>query len=1097
MASRRQAFVILYAASGAAALVYEITWTRLLTLVMGHTVAAASTVLAAFMGGLAAGSWLGGRLETHLAAASDVAAAASDVAGALRLRLYATLELVIAASAIFLPLLLAAFTPVLTWAYQDGQAPMRFGVVRVMLSIAALGVPTMAMGATFPIAASWFSGAAAALRRKSERPSPDSGGAADAGALYAANTAGAAVGALAAGLWLIPAVGVRATTWIGAALNVSAALGAVLLARAAPPAAEPLARGKNESGSRVRRGHAKKAPDLGFTPRRRPVVACAATAICGFVALVYEIAWTRLLVMVVGPTTYAFTIVVASFIIGIALGSAAGARVARRSPQPALWLGAMLMVTSVAASAAGWFVASRLPLLVAAEVANPDAAFGRIIVRQALVIFALLLPIACALGAAFPLALATAGVARPTIGRDLARVYASNTLGAIAGALVAGFVLLPSFGLRATFRMTASLGLGAALAVWVIAGRFERPARGRLAAAAAFALGCAAVLLLPPWDLSLLASGAYKYAPYLRPADLETELRTWRLLSYKDGAAATVSVRELAGMRSLVIDGKVDASNMGDMLTQRLLGLLPVLLHPNPRDVCVIGLGSGVTAGSALATGTVRRADLVEVSPEVVTASTFFDRENGGVLGRPGVRLIVGDGRSHLRLTKQRYDVIVSEPSNPWMAGIAALFTREFFQEARSCLKPDGLVCQWAHTYDMRAGDLQSIVRTFTSVFPESTMWLVGDGDLLLIGSNGGAIDLGSIERHWRQGRAPELLREVGVDDRAAPFALLSLLAGGPAQLQRYSDEAPIQHDDRMALEFSAPLAIYGRAITDNAAAIRQLADPQTLGPVALAALHQATDVSWTVAGAMELKADAYVVAYDRFERAIRLNSRNPEALAGLSDAAAGASRQDKARALLESIARAEPDNAKVRIELSRLLAAAGETETAAAEAKEAMRLAPDDPDAAEQLASVFADAGDAGRLAPVADALASRFPLRDKSSYYQATKLVLQGHAEQAIDEVRSVAARNPQDSHTQNLLGVACANAGLRDCALAAFNAAAAANPRDPATYVNLGVFYLQAANPAAAAANFSIALTLDRSSVPAKQGLGEAQAALAEVK
>jgi Flp pilus assembly protein TadD len=297
-----------------------------------------------------------------------------------------------------------------------------------------------------------------------------------------------------------------------------------------------------------------------------------------------------------------------------------------------------------------------------------------------------------------------------------------------------------------------------------------------------------------------------------------------------------------------------------------------------------------------------------------------------------------------------------------------------------------------------------------------------------------------------------------------------------------------------MALEFSAPLAIYGRATTDNAAAIRQLADPELLGPVARAAVHQATDVSWTVAGAMELKADAGAVAYDRFERAIRLNSRNVEALEGLSEAAAGANRQDKARALLESIALAEPGNAKVRIELSRLLAAAGDTETAAAAAKEAMRLAPDDPDAAEQLASVFADAGDAGRLAPVADALASRFPLRDKSRYYEATKLVLQGHAQQAIGEARSVAARNPQDARMQNLLGVACATVGLRDCALSAFGAAVAANPRDPATYVNLGVLYLQEANPAEAAANFSIALTLDRSSAPAKQGLGDAQAALA---
>ena len=188
---------------------------------------------------------------------------------------------------------------------------------------------------------------------------------------------------------------------------------------------------------------------------------------------------------------------------------------------------------------------------------------------------------------------------------------------------------------------------------------------------------------------------------------------------YKEGASSTVSVRRLTGTTSLAIDGKIDASNAGDMLTQRLLGLLPVLApRPAPQDIAVIGLGSGVTVGSALAPGTVRRADVIEISPEVVEASRFFDRESGAPLSKPGVRLIVGDGRSHLLLTPQRYDVIISEPSNPWMAGVAALFTREFFEAARARLKPDGLLCQWAHTYDISPDDLQSIVRTFASVFP-------------------------------------------------------------------------------------------------------------------------------------------------------------------------------------------------------------------------------------------------------------------------------------------------------------------------------------------------------------------------------------------
>ena len=1075
MLSRRRVFLLLYAASGAAALVYEVAWTRLLTLQMGHTVAAASTVLAAFMGGLALGSWLGGRFDAAVQRGSSHPAVT-------RLRAYATCEAAIGIVAITLPALLGTFVPLLSWAYHDGLTPATFGAVRVVLAVALLVVPAMAMGATFPIAVGWYAD-----------------GTADAGQLYATNTAGAAVGALATGFWLIPSIGLRATTWVGVALNIAAAAGAFWLA-SLPAASGAPAVAQRDVGKKESRpgGKGTRRPQRSLRPSApMPLVATAAAAISGFVALVYEIGWTRLLVLVIGPTTYAFTTVVASFIFGLAIGAAAGARVLRRSSQPARWLGAMLVVTALGASAAGWFAASRLPLVVAAQVANPEAAFAGVVTRQALWIALLLLPMTCALGAVFPFALATRSGTdvtgdRHDVAPDAARVYAWNTLGAITGSLVGGFALLPALGIENTFRAAAAVGILAALGIWIAAARSEAP--GRVAAmACAFAVAAAIVVFLPRWDQKLLASGAYKYAPYIRLDDLETELRTWRLLYYADGAAATVAVRELAGMRSLAIDGKVDASNMGDMLTQRLLGLLPVLLHRDPQDICVIGLGSGVTVASALAPGTVRSADVVEISPEVVTASSFFERENGRVLDTPGVRLIVGDGRSHLLLTSRRYDVIVSEPSNPWMAGIAALFTREFFEAARARLKPDGIICQWAHTYDMRPDDLRSIVRTFGSVFPDATMWLVGEGDLLLIASHGGAIDLAGLGERAARGNTAAALEDVAVPHGAAPFALLSMFAGGPAELKQYGRDAPIQRDDRMALEFSAPRAIYGRMTDENAKAIRALAAGAHVPPVR-AAIERATDANWTAAGAMELKADAHDVAYEHFQRAVRLNSRNADALSGLSDAAAGAQRQEEARAWLQSLANAEPGNASVRIELSRLLAATGNFDRAIAVGEEAMRLAPDDPRAGEQLASVLADAGDGARLGSLAERLVARFPDRDKPRFYRATALLLVGRTQEAIAEARQLLSRDPKDGRTQNLLGVACATAGLGTCAVSAFQAALAANPRDAATYVNLGVYRLQSGDPAGAIEAFSTGVTLDRSSAAARQGLADARAALA---
>ena len=615
---------------------------------------------------------------------------------------------------------------------------------------------------------------------------------------------------------------------------------------------------------------------------------------------------------------------------------------------------------------------------------------------------------------------------------------------------------------------------------------------GVAAAAAAIAL----IVALPAWDHELLASGAYKYAPYLQPGDLDTVLRAGRLEYYKEGAAGTVSVRSLAGTRSLAIDGKIDASNAGDMLTQRLLGLLPVLLHPNPQDVCVIGLGSGVTAGSTLSTSSARHADVVEISPEVVEASTFFDHESNHALQAPGVRLIIGDGRSHLLLTPRRYDVIVSEPSNPWMAGVAALFTQEFFRAARARLKPDGLLCQWAHTYDISEGDLRSIVRTFSSVFPQGTLWLIGESDLLLIGTAGPAITphLDQLAAQWRRGAAPLALSEAGISGDGALFALLSLFAGGPHELVQFGDEAPIQTDDRMALEFSAPGGIYGRSTSANTDAIRQLSGPSNWPSAVRAAYASATAVSWTARGSMELSAEAYGLAYDAFRKAGALDPRNEGALGGLSLAAAGARKQEDARDWLKSLAAADPRNVPVRLELSKLLASSGDFTAAAATAGEALRIAPDDARAGEQLASIFADAGDAARLEPLAEALAARFPARVDPRYYHATALFLKGQAHEAAVDARRLVADNPQHARGFNLLGAACATDGQRDCARTAFETSIRLSPHDPSSYVNLGVFLIHSGDPAAAADYFAEALTIDPASASARDGLTEARAAIA---
>jgi spermidine synthase len=227
------------------------------------------------------------------------------------------------------------------------------------------------------------------------------------------------------------------------------------------------------------------------------------------------------------------------------------------------------------------------------------------------------------------------------------------------------------------------------------------------------------------------------------------------------------------------------------MLTQRLLGLLPVALHGQAHEICVIGLGSGVTLGSALAPGDVRHADVVEISPEVVEASHLFDRENGSVLAHPAVRLIVGDGRSHLLLTPRKYDVIISEPpTHGWPESRRSSPVSSSRRRAQT--GPDGLLCQWAHTYDISQEDLQSIVRTFASVFPQGTMWLVGEADLLLIGGPGADVRsrLAALPSRLRNPSTAGMLATVNVRVADAPFDLLSLYKGGPDELNRYGGNA-------------------------------------------------------------------------------------------------------------------------------------------------------------------------------------------------------------------------------------------------------------------------------------------------------------------
>jgi spermidine synthase len=982
--------------------------------------------------------------------------------------------------ALALPFELAALSPILATAYADGSGGAGFAALRIVASLLLLSIPAAAMGATFPAASRWFIHSARAAAR-------------DAGVMYAANTIGAAIGALGAGFVLLPALGLNGATWVGVLMNLVAAGGAWRIAGAAPDpkpdaAASPRAGSAESERTRPKaqsRRPGKARPRPVATPAvmrvARPGLAAAALGISGFASLTLQVVWTRILALILGPTTYAFSMMVAVFVAGLALGAGIASRLASRAREPLVGLAVCLALSVGCGAVAAAFVDEGL-LAIAAVIAQPDMSFTEVLSRQALLATGLLAPMTIAFGAAFPFAIAVGTRRDDTVTSDLGLVYAVNTAGAVTGALMAGFVLIPAAGLHGTIRIVTVLGAGGS-AVLLIAG--GTAGRGRLGAGLV-ALGVAALgLVLPDWDRLLLSSGGYKYAAVIQAPDLKTGLTAGELLYYGEGPSGTVAVRHSGGTKSLAIDGKVDASNSGDMLTQRLLAHVPLLLHPNPKKLAILGLGSGVTLGSAL-THPVDRADLLEISPQVVEAARFFDEENHRALADARTRLIVGDGRTHLMLTREHYDVIVSEPSNPWMAGIASLFTREFFQAARERLAPAGVLCQWAHTYDISTRDLQSIVATFASVFPDGTLWLVGDGDVLLVGSNEPIEPrLEHLGDGWRRPGVAADLASVGVIE---PFQILSLFVTHGPRLAEWAAGAPVQSDNKAALEFSGPSSALGRARADNAEILRGIAEGPGMRPAAIErALDAATPAEWRNRGLMLLRADATRPAYADFVRAIEGNPNDDRALEGLIEASAQLRRSADTGGLLTRLA-SDPTHLPAKLTLSRFLASQGQYDEAVRVMLGVLQGDSGNVAALEQLASVLSDLGDAERMRPVVARLRAEGPARENAHYYTAALLFMENRTDQALAEAQRVLSINPNHAKAHNLVGACLASLGQRDKAREAFQASISANPRDPATYSNLATLELQSGNRDRAARYFAEALTIDPTSEAARRGLAE---------
>ena len=699
-------YSILFFLSGATGLVYELLWVRVLYQSFGSTIQSVTTVVAAYMGGLGLGAWLFGRITDRSPRPAV---------------LYGKLEIAIGVFGIISPLVLG----LAHWIYLGTAGALALGsaasvALRFGLAALVLLIPTTLMGGTLPVLTRALMGDDRGLLKPSL------------GRLYGLNTLGAMIGTALAGFVLIELVGVRASLWTTAAINLAIGAAAIVLGRE-QSLADPRRKPGEGQGLPTPRDHLHN-------------LALILLALTAFASLLDEIAWTRVLIMVVGGSTYAFTLILLVFLLGIGLGSIIVAR--RSAPRLDTAVNAALAQGITGIGAALLFVFfGFLPSYIIAVFQIADLSAAARLFLMGVAVGAVVLIPAIGMGMTFPLLTDLTAREREARGADVGAAYALNTLGSILGAVLTGFVLIVALGTQTTLRLGLIVNGIAALALAVLASRGiaegsaeDRRIRARVLTAGG--LGTVALLAAvaaPGWSTRLIDLGPTIYAR--QPMDQAArrrflEHRGVRQLAFREGPNATVSVWEGETGRSLRVNGKVDASDRGDMDTQIMIGLAPIIAHPGATSAFLIGQGTGVTTRVLASVPGMTRVKVVEIEPAVLAMDSLFHAVNDRVLSHPNVHVVVDDARSALQLDRERYDVIVSEPSNPWIAGIATLYTPEFFRIAKARLADDGVFCQWIQLYQLPLPIVAGIVRSLHQVFPHVNVWFGGTADLVVLASS-------------------------------------------------------------------------------------------------------------------------------------------------------------------------------------------------------------------------------------------------------------------------------------------------------------------------------------------------------------------------
>ena len=784
----RKAVLLLFLVSGAAGLVYEVTWTRAFGVVFGNTVFAVSTVLTSFMLGLAGGSWLFGRIADR---------------SSRPLKLFALLEVGIGVYAFAFPTILATTDLFYRWFFQSFHPslyPLTF--VRFAMSVVMLLVPTALMGGTLPVLSKLWANS------PGKKEASEAGIGKSAGLLYSVNTFGAVAGSFLSGYLLIRILGVSNTVYLAASANIFVGVLSFILSRFTDKPVgkkykhkrsvrkpKPVKRSSAEGEVIIEQAgspQSRKGRLAADAFRQKRTIVLAAVSVAGFCALALEVLWTRVLLFVLGTSVYAFACMLTCFILGIALGSFLCSRVFLARIKNCIFalgvvefLVGLSVLGSVPLLGMLWYIDH---ILTQKVLAGP---FWKEVAAHFIDASVVLLVPTVLMGMVFPIAVKICATSWKAAGKRIGEVYACNTMGCVIGSFAAGFVMVPLLGLRDSFLVIIAIQLFLAVVV-IFFSEKHRVAFGVSAAVVSVVAIVVSVLNIPR-DVFLKTMNTYHY-----PSEV---------IYIKDGATGTVTVHDLPDDNRLIAVDGVDVAGMDLMLrtTQKLQGYVPLLMHKAPQKVLQIGFGSGETSGVGLAFG-VEDYRIVDICPGVFEAGKFFEEINRGSYKDPRLRKIIMDGKNFVKLTDEKFDIIMNDSTYPGTTGSSALYTYEHFMQCRERLSPGGILSCWI-PLDLRGEDLRLIFRTFQKVMPHCCLWMANNclnKHAVLVGSASGLqIDF---QRARKLVERLDISSDLAIINIHSVYDFLDCFVVDEGGLRRIGGTGPLNTDDRPRLEFGAAI---------------------------------------------------------------------------------------------------------------------------------------------------------------------------------------------------------------------------------------------------------------------------------------------------